>query len=72
VNQPIRIAFPGGSATLQKPTRDALLQSAKQWTTAARERAHEAIAAGTTEGKDMTYIIGALGNVLRILEEAGK
>jgi len=72
VNKPIRLAFPGGATTLPKPSRDALLQSAKQWTTAARERAHDAIAAGTTEGKDMTYIIGALGHVLRILEEAGK
>jgi len=72
VNQPIRLAFPGGAATVPKPTRDALLLSAKQWTTAARERAHDAIAAGTTEGEDMTYIIGCLGHVLRILEEAGK
>ena len=72
MNQPIRLAFPGGAATLPKPTREALLQSAKQWTTAARERAHDAIAAGTKDGADMTYIIGALGHALRILEEAGK
>ena len=70
MNQPIRLAFPGGAATVQKPSRAALLQSAKQWTTAARERAHDAIAAGTKDGADMTYIIGALGHVLRILEEA--
>ena len=69
--QPLRLVFPGGEVTACAPTREALLLSAKQWANAARERAHDAIAAGTDSGADMTYIIGCLAHVERILAEAG-
>lgn len=62
-------AFPGGAASVPRPTRAELILSAKQWATAAKERAHEAILAGSKSGEDLTYIVGCMGHIERVLGE---
>ncbi len=51
------------------PTREALMASAKDWTTLAKARAATSLMSGSTDGENLVYILGCLNHVLRILDE---
>lgn len=61
-----QLQAPGGAVSLPTPTRAALILSAKQWATAARERAEEEI---PSFADNMEYIISCCERIEKALVE---
>ncbi len=67
-----KLAFPGGPVAIPKPTRAALLLSAKQWATAGRERAQEESATPNweTTPEALWFVINCFDRVMKAIAEA--
>lgn len=65
------LQFPGGPVALHKPSREALLLSARQWLSALAGELHEltALPIGQDEARVIAAMQGQLSHVKRILAE---